>query len=458
MEHDLGPVRSAIAGMAWPGLPAGSGAAMLAVLHQLDQTQWWTPGDLRRQQLRQAGSLLRHAHETVSFYRERLAGAGYCPGMDVTDDWFTSLPRVTRADVHENGDAFFSTRVPQSHMPVMEGQTSGSTGTPIRFLSTEVTRFFWQAFNLRDHLWHRRDIGLKLAGIRPDRGPRSDAGSSSAGWGGVLDELYATGASGVLHSANTIDRQLEWLVEQDPDYLLTLATNLHELAREAHRRGVRFPRLREARTYGDTLRPEARAECVALLGVKVVDMYTCQEAGYLALQCPGHDLYHVQSENVIVEVVGEGGQPCAAGQTGKVVITTLHNFAMPLIRYEIGDYAEAGAPCACGRGLPVIRRILGRERNLAIAPDGRKYYPSFAAEIWSGIAPIRQIQLVQKSRMHIEVRVAMARQLGDEEAGRLTEALRRSLGHPYEFTYVSMDSIPRSPSGKYEDFVAEAGV
>ncbi len=443
--------------MVWPALPVRPGALLLALQFQLDQTQWWAPDRLRRHQLRQLGLLLNHAHETVPFYRERLDAAGFSPGMDVTDAWFTALPRLTRAEVHEQGSALHSSGVPPMHAPVVQGQTSGSTGTPVRFLSTEVTRLLWQAFNLRDHLWHRRDFGLRLAAIRPDRGTRDERGIDIPSWGGLLAELYASGPSSVLHSANTIDRQIEWLVGQDPAYLLTLAASLLELAREMQSRGVRLARLREARTYGETLRPEARAECEALLGVKVVDMYTCQEAGYLALQCPAHDHYHVQGESAIVEVLDGDGRPCAAGQTGKVTVTTLHNFAMPLIRYEIGDYAEAGAPCPCGRGLPVIRRVLGRERNLAMTPDGRKYYPSFAADVWSHIAPIRQIQLVQKTLRHIEVRIAAPRGLEGNEEQSLAAALRRSLGHPYEFTFVRLDLIPRTASGKYEDFVSEIG-
>jgi phenylacetate-CoA ligase len=184
-------------------------------------------------------------------------------------------------------------------------------------------------------------------------------------------------------------------------------------------------------------------------------MYTAQEAGYLALQCPAFDHYHVQSEGVIVEILDENGRPCADGGIGKVVVTPLHNFAMPLIRYEIGDYAEAGGTCPCGRGLPVLRRVLGRERNLALAPDGRKFYPSFAAGVWSGIAPIRQIQLVQKTPQRIEVRVAAARDLDAGEESRLAAALRGSLGYPYEFTFARLDAIPRAPSGKYEDFICE---
>ena len=457
MTDYFASVRSSVPGMIWPAVPTPAGAVQLALQFQLEQTQWWQPEQLRRQQLRQLEPLLRHAHDTVPHYQERLGAAGYRPGTDLDEAGFAALPRLTRAEVHAQGDALHSRAMPAAHAPVARGQTSGSTGTPVTFLTTRVTQQFWQAFNLRDHIWHQRDLKLKLATLRPDRGSRDDHGRSAAHWAPLLDELFGTGSSSLLHSANVLDRQIEWLIEQDPGYVLTLATNLLELAREMRRRGISLPRLREARTYGDALSPEARAECAAALGVKLVDMYTSQESGYLALQCPETDHYHVQSEGVIVEVLDEGGRPCAAGQAGKVVVTTLHNYAMPLIRYEIGDYAVPGAACVCGRGLPVIRQVLGRERNLAMTPDRRKYYPSFAAEVWSSIAPIKQIQLAQKTPQQIEVRYCAERQLDDTEQRQLTAALRRSLGHPYEFTFARLAQIPRTRSGKYEDFICEIG-
>jgi phenylacetate-CoA ligase len=440
-------------GMTWPALPAPDGSLLLSIQFQLEATQWWAPERLRRAQFRQLALLLDHAYETVPFYRERLGAAGFRAGSGIDDASFAALPRLTRDDVRAHPEHLRSRRIPPAHAPVTPGQTSGSTGTPIRFLATAVTQLFWRAFSLRDLLWHRGDAGLKLAAIRPDRGPRDDRGLVVADWGPAIAPVFASGPAVLLHSANTLERQIEWLMEHEPDYLLTLATNLLELAREMKRRGVRLRRLRQARTYGEALDPGTRAECEALLGVKLVDMYTCQEAGYLALQCPEHAHYHVQAENAIVEILDDDGRPCADGQTGKVVVTALHNYAMPLIRYEIGDCAQAGAPCACGRGLPVIRRVLGRERNLAVAPDGRRYSPSFPAEAWAGIAPLRQIQLVQRTPRHIEVRFAAERALDRTEERRLGAALRQSLGHPYVFTFVRLERIPRAASGKYEDFL-----
>jgi len=114
-----------------------------------------------------------------------------------------------------------------------------------------------------------------------------------------------------------------------------------------------------------------------------------------------------------------------------VVLTTLLNFASPLIRYALGDYVAVGHSCAWGRGLPVIRRVLGRERNLIILPDGRRHWPSFPEHDWMPIAPIRQLQLVQKTPQSIEARIVAPRPLTEQEQVRLIDVLNASLGYPF---------------------------
>src|SRR3546814_3537656 len=117
------------------------------------------------------------------------------------------------------------------------------------------------------------------------------------------------------------------------------------------------------------------------------------------MQCPDHEVYHVQSENVLLEVVDDDGRPCGPGETGRVLITSLHNFATPLIRYELGDYAEVGSPCACGRGLPVIKQVLGRKRNRLILSDGRSEFPYLGdhEEFRAITTKVREFQYIQRS-------------------------------------------------------------
>jgi phenylacetate-CoA ligase len=446
-------LRSAVPGISWPAVPDHDGALALAVQFQLAQSESWTPAEIARHQFRQLGALLRHAHATVPWWRDRLDAAGYDPRAEApAPEWFRALPLLGRLEVQALGDALLSNAIPAEHGAVTRGQTSGSTGKPIRFHATQLNGLFWLAFTLRDHLWHQRDLTGKLAAIRikVER-------EAAQGWGPATDVAFRTGPCATLNIRTDIDEQLAWLDEQDPDYLITHPSNLRALVRRSVERGWRPRRLREARTFAEALPDDLRAVCLDAWNVKLCDTYSTEETGYIALQCPAHDHYHVQSESLIVEILGPDGAPCAPGETGRVVVTTLHNFAMPLIRYEIGDYAVAGGACSCGRGLPVITRILGRKRNMLKLPDGRQFYPSFPAEAWAAIAPIRQLQAVQRTLEDIEIRLVAERPLTAAEEARLGAAFRETLSHPFRISLAYRDEIGRSGNYKFEDFISELG-
>ncbi len=449
-ERPLLIPRSSVQGIGWPALPGPGAASMLAVQYQLKESQWWPKEVLHASQHGQLRRLLAHAFATVPFYRERFIKAGLDPTAEPCREAFYTLPLLRRTEVQTAPDALLSRSVPPDHGRVIEHQTSGSTGRPIRTRGTVITQFFWNAITLRDHLWHGRDLMGKLASIRTT--VKDGRGS---GWGPSTDVTFETGPSAALNIRADTATQIEWLKKEDPDYLLSHPSNILALARLSIEERIRIPSLKEVRTFGETVGPELREACMEAWGVKVVDAYSAQEIGYIALQCPASECYHIQSESVLVEILGADGRPCAPGETGRVVITTLHNFAMPLIRYEILDYAEAGGPCACGRGLPVIKRVLGRTRNMVTLPDGRQHWPSFPAEKWSPVAPIRQIQLVQRSRTDITARIAADRALGPGEEGQLTVVLQESLGYRFRITFEYLDEIPRKANFKYEDFVSE---
>lgn len=423
---------------------------MLAMQYQLEHSQWWSPDALQDQQFQQLAKVLTHAFETVPFYRERLSVIGFRPNQTITPAQFATLALLRRSDVQSLGDALRSQQPPPDHGRLLVHQTSGSTGRPIRAFGTEITQFFWNALTLRDHLWHGRDLSGKLASIRT-----TVENGLARGWGPSTDVAFDTGASATLNIRADIETQLRWLREQDPDYLLSHPSNLLALAQGCLAAGIRLPKLREVRAFGETVTSELRIACREAWGVSVADAYSAQEIGYIALQCPEHEHYHIQSENVLVEVLNDENRPCAPGEIGRVVITTLHNFAMPLIRYEILDYAEAGEACPCGRGLPVIRRVLGRQRNLVTLPDGRRHWPSFPAESWAHIAPIRQIQLVQRELDGIEARLVSDRPLAAEEERQLGAVLQERLGYPFRITFQYLEQIERKANFKYEDFISE---
>jgi phenylacetate-CoA ligase len=440
--------------VAWPAVPDAKSAQLLALLWQFERAQWCPAEELRATQFRQLTLLLRHAAETVPFYRDRLAGIDL--QQPLTAEAWSRLPVLVRTEVQASGAAMLSTAVPRVHGKTFTVTTSGSTGRPVTVTRTALDALFWDAHTLRGHLWHRRDLRGKLAVIRAqgDKTARWPKGATLSRWGNVTGLVFETGPAAVLNAAEPIDRQLEWLAREDPDYLIVLPTHLGELVRLARRQGVKLPRLKGIETLGGMLAPETRRACREVWGVTVTDTYSAQELGYMALQCPEHEHFHVTGESVLVEILDECGMPCAAGASGRVVVTPLHNFAMPLIRYAIGDYAEVGSPCACGRGLPVLARVLGRVRNLVTLPTGERVGAMFVNDVFKD-APVAQFQVVQRAVDHLEMRVVPTRPFtaGDEQ--RISTDVVARLGHPFRITFSYLDEIPRGPGGKFEDFRSE---
>ena len=449
--------KSSIPGIVWPVLPGLAAAGRRSLLQQFEQSQWLSPAALRAQQERQLSILLSHAAATAPYYGERLAAAGVRPGKSLTAETWARIPLLRREDIQQSGTALHSKAVPEAHRPLHEIATSGSTGKPVEVMGTKITRLFWDAVTLRDHLWHRREFGTKLAAIRsfPDGKALYPRGARGRNWGASAGSSYPPGPSAGLAITTTAKQQAEWLRRQRPAYLLTFPSALGDLIRYCQDNGVAFPGLREVRTISEAVDIDLRTACREILGVPLTDVYSTQETGYLALQCPDHPHYHVQSESVFLEVLDEAGRACVPGETGRVVVTPLHNFAMPLIRYEIGDFAEVGLLCPCGRGLPILTRILGRVRNMVTLPNGERYWPSMTAGRYAAIAPIRQTQMVQKSLELIEVKLVTDRPLTAEEERRLRELIHTRIRHPFQITFTYHDEIPRGPGGKYEDFKSE---
>ena len=444
---------SAVTGMVWPALPGPQHLNAFAVLFQIEQSQWWSAAEIRASQLRQAAALIAHAASEVPFYRERFAGL-VAPGADsVNEEAWYRIPVLTRAEVQEAGEALNARSLPAGHGARNDVTTSGSTGRPVRIQSTELAAHFRTAIRLRGNLWHRRDYDGKVCAIQrlSDAHRRLMDGGQRLGWASG----YATGPIVYRDVAGPADDHLAWLAAEEPDYLITYPTTARVFAQRALERGVRLQRLKEVDTMGEVLDTDVRDLVRRAFGVPVADIYSAREIGVLAIQCPEAEHYHVQAEAVLVEIVDDAGQACPPGAVGRVVVTPLHNFATPLIRYHVGDYAEAGADCACGRGLPVIRRVMGRTRNMVRLPNGVRAFPALDGKALAQVAPLRQIQLVQKSASEIEAKLVATRPLNAAETVRLGAAVGRMLGHPFPLRLVYVEEIARAPSGKYEDFRCE---
>jgi phenylacetate-CoA ligase len=267
--------------------------------------------------------------------------------------------------------------------------------------------------------------------------------------------LFESGSAQGIPVRTPLPEQIALLEKFQPESLIVYPSHLAALTAAYESRPLPL-RLARIRTLGEPLSPDVRAAAARIFGARVEDLYSAQEVGNIALECPESGLYHTMAESVLVEVLREDGSACRDGEIGRVVITDLHNFATPIVRYDIGDYAEVAGPCPCGRGLPSLRRIVGRGRNRLLGPDGSRHWPQPSFSRWREVAPVSQVQLIQESPLLIEVRLACERPLRAGEEERLRKEILDSLGFSFALRFsCHEDRLPLGPGGKLETFLCQ---
>ena len=188
-------------------------------------------------------------------------------------------------------------------------------------------------------------------------------------------------------------------------------------------------------------------------GVRVLDEYSSEELGPIATLCE-RGRFHCMAEGLIVEILREDNSPCAPGEPGRVVVTDLRNFATAMIRYATNDYALPGEACDCGRALPTLARIVGRERNLVRLPDGSRFWPNLSLMHGDAMRErLRQFQLLQVAPTTIRLRLRPRRALSAEDRAVLEETVRAACGALFTVELEAFDGpLPTGPNGKFLEF------
>ena len=222
---------SYLAGELWPVFPNRKGLQMLALLYQLEKSQYLPFEEILENQFLQINEIFRHAIRTVPYYKKKLKAVGFRRLRDVTSEQWQQVPILSRSMVQQQRQELQSKNIPEKHGNTHQLQTSGSTGLPIKVTGTDVTQFFWRAFALRDHFWHQRDFSAKMAAIRYEQKGRAEyPGISSSNWGVVTSGVIKTGPAVLLNSSTEISLQAKFLIREEPDYFISYPSNLEALA------------------------------------------------------------------------------------------------------------------------------------------------------------------------------------------------------------------------------------
>jgi len=334
----------------------------------LDESQWWPPSRMTEWQQGLLRPLLNHARATTPFYRFRLEKLFRSNGAI---DWarWSEIPILTRSDVSRHFASLLSRAPVEQHGPFSDVSTSGSTGHPVTVRTTRWLNGMALACSWRGHRWAGLDWSKPLL-TRGETLPGKAIGAALGPWGPPWLPEAASGQHLHTNYSNPYWSDLE-VIQRQAVYAYAATTNQLEIFFDDPALPG-LPDLKVVMVRGGAVTDYLRTQVARVSAAQIVEAYSSKEGGALARPCPAGHGFHTNAEAVLVEIVDAAGQPVAAGEKGRVVITPFGSTAMPLIRYDQGDEAIAGETCGCGRPLPFIRRLEGRTNAVFEHPDGRR--------------------------------------------------------------------------------------
>jgi phenylacetate-CoA ligase len=396
----------------------------------LRSSQYWVAEQFRRYTEARLERILAAAAR-IPFYRERFEGR-----TRIGD--FHRLPILSRAHVRDLNASVRSMYPPGTRL--LSDSSSGSIGLPVEFLfddSHQRGRNAARARYLRANGWNplRRTV-WHYALNREDQ-PDAD----------FVNSRFLP-AVNFQHPSSDLDAQIARLIELDPIYLSIYPSNLEWLLRVIEETCQKLRSLQLIFTGSEVVDDSLRERTRSLLGARIADNYGSTEA-FLAWQCP-RGSYHVNAEHALIEIVDDAGCPVSPGEMGRVLVTTLENRLMPLVRYEIGDYAIAAEGiCGCGRTLPLIGRIAGRAVDLFRMADGRVVSPYDLISLIKWRPEIRQFQIVQQEFSRYRLRYVSDRPVSAETETWIRAKFCESLGAEVVVAFDRVAEIARTPAGKF---------
>jgi phenylacetate-CoA ligase len=441
----------------WPDYINGT-LSLPILVNGLNESQNWPNERIISGQHHQLAVISQWAAEYSPWYSKQKSLAQELLACKQKPDQFLARwhewPILQKTDIRVSASEINATAYPSGHGAIEVLHTSGSTGIPVEIRNTGLNRLILDALSVREHQWQQRDAGKRLGVIRHlPKNRRIATGTEQSGWGPPVEQVYKTGTASGIHIGYPVNDIAKWFLNFDPHYLLTYPSVAEALLDNLNRNNKQPSSLLEVRHFSEPLDKSLEERLQSNWGVRSTDMYSANECGHIAFRCKEENNLHVQQETIYVEVINHEGQACQPGEEGRIIITPLHNFAMPLIRYELGDVVEVGKPCTCGKNSPVLASVKGRVRNLVKTPDGREYWPTGLAKL-RAVAAVRQAQFVQTRIDCIQLRLVIDGQLTDKDYQLLKERAQAALRYPFNIDISLVDSIACSTTGKFEEFLS----
>jgi phenylacetate-CoA ligase len=421
------------------------GSPFLRHYRELRKTQYDDPNGIRARQWGALRAMVRHAYESVPFYRRRLDDCGLTPESIRGFEDYLQVPVLTKAEIRAHGRELLSNGYPAESLNIKK--TSGSTGVALEILIDEASLQWKRACTLRSDEWSGWRWGERVAALW------GDPDYLKHGWRGRFRNAFldrATWADTLRLDEPTLRHFAQALVRKPPSLIYGHAHSVFLFAE--YLRGVSLPAIRPKGiiTTAMVLLDRQRQVIEEVFACPVTNRYGCEEVSLIACECERHRGMHLNADGVYVEFLRDG-RPVDPGQPGSVVVTDLSNRGMPILRYQIGDVGvPSDRACPCGRGLPLLERLEGREADYVVTRAGRLISGISLTDHFGAQVPgVTQLQIVQEEVDRFRYRIVRGPGFGATSLQRLRELTAERFGADVAYECEYVDHIPQEPSGKY---------
>ncbi|GJD56242.1 phenylacetate--CoA ligase family protein [Methylobacterium dankookense] len=401
-------------------------------------------------QAERLADLLRHAAEHVPHYRSVLRECGVVRDGRVDLARFRAVPELDRQVLRTRQDALASDDL--AARAWYTNSSGGSTGEPVRVLQDRAYEAIGLAAIDMHYDWAGWRTGAPLVRLW---GSDRDMSQQGDGWRNRLSNFVRnrTLQNAFRMSHADIARYVAEIQRVRPVVIEAYAESIYELARYINANGIRVPPVSAVVSSAATLYPFIREEVARAFNCPVFNRYGSREVGSFAGERPGAEGLEVFSYTHWVEVVNAQGEPCGPGEEGDVLVTCLTNYAMPIIRYRIGDRAVVGTAVADPTpSVEVLETVTGRAVDALVRADGSTVpgilFMYFLSVRFSG-GWIRRFQVVQRGYDDVLIKLQTSQPPPEGALEEISQTLRHFLGPQCAIEFAFVDGIPALDSGKY---------
>ncbi len=412
-------------------------------------SQWQTYAELKEAQDKNLRHMISYAYENVPYYHKLFTSLKLLPKDIKTSEDLEKLPVLTKDIIRQNWDDFMP--IGLASMKYENHSSGGTTGTPFRYRLSWNDRFFSGAILYRGWGYGGYELGDRMVFL---------AGAS----------LGVTPKSIITKKAHEFSRNLKMLSAFDmgdlemkqysdtinsfhPKYIRGYPSALHSFSTWIEENDISISPLKAIFTTSEMLYPNVRKKISSVFQTDVYNNYGLNDGGVTAFECDQHSGLHIDMERSVMEVVNPNNQQLTDDE-GRILATSLFNYAMPFIRYETGDEAVITTDvCSCGRGLPLLQDIRGRSVDVLITPEGKKVHGWFLLYIfWEYDRGIKEYQVVQNSVDTLEIKLVVTDDFDESQLDVICAVIHeKSAGWHIEFRFV--DRIERAGNAKYKYIV-----